>query len=134
MPRKINYAKRGEQERKYHVREYERQERIRKWSEKQRRKEEKEPKTKEISQETAEAIVDFLLTSTKNLLRISFRIVKYFVIKFITLISKIFSFVVKPLKTKEKFLVLRLISFILRSVLVLFILFYLSLFLMLVFL
>lgn len=134
MPRKINYAKRGEQERKYHVREYERQERIKKWSEKQRRKEEKEPKTKEISQETAEAIVDFLLTSTKNLLRISFRIVKFFVIKFITLISKTVTFVVKPLKTKEKFFALRLISFVLRSVLVLFILFYLSLFLMLVFL
>tara|TARA_X000000368_G_C23015254_1_gene705413 strand:- start:665 stop:1048 length:384 start_codon:yes stop_codon:yes gene_type:complete len=114
------------------VREYEREERIRKWSEKQRREEEKEPKTKEISQETAEAIVELLLTSTKNLLRISFRIVKFFVIKFITLISKTVSFVVKPLKTKEKFLVLRLISFVLRSVLVLFILFYLSLFLMLV--
>ena len=107
------------------VREYEREERIRKWSEKQRREEEKEPKTKEISQETAEAIVELLLT-------ISFRIVKFFVIKFITLISKTVSFVVKPLKTKEKFLVLRLISFVLRSVLVLFILFYLSLFLMLV--
>ena len=114
------------------VREYEREERIRKWSEKQRREEEKEPKTKEISQETAEAIVELLLTSTKNLLRRSFRIVKFFVIKFITLISKTVSFVVKPLKTKEKFLVLRLISFVLRSVLVLFILFYLSLFLMLV--
>ena len=109
------------------VREYEREERIRKWSEKQRREEEKEPKTKEISQETAEAIVELLLTSTKNLLRISFRIVKFFVIKFITLISKTVSFVVKPLKTKEKFLVLRLISFVLRSVLVLFILFYLYL-------
>ena len=52
------------------VREYEREERIRKWSEKQRREEEKEPKTKEISQETAEAIVELLLTSTKNLLTV----------------------------------------------------------------
>ena len=129
MPRKINYAKRGEQERKYRTFKQ-----ILSDAKNGIVPRDKEPKTKEISQETAEAIVDFLLTSTKNLLRISFRIVKYFVIKFITLISKIFSFVVKPLKTKEKFLVLRLISFVLRSVLVLFILFYLSLFLMLVFL
>jgi hypothetical protein len=129
MPRKINYAKRGEQERKYRTFKQ-----ILSDAKNGIVTRDTEPKTKEISQETAEAILDFLLTLTKNFLRTSFRIVNFFVIKFINLISKTVSFVVKPLKIKEKFLVLRLISFVLRSVLVLFILFYLSFFLMLVFL